>query len=108
MNTRSYKTISIALALIVFHPTCVISREVSAKELLIGYLSVMLCLKDEGIVTREKAYINVIRMLEMDGISKDRILNLMQDPSIQEGVRQSVQSAGGCVNIGKGYEKYFK
>jgi len=107
-SIRSCKTTIIALALIVFFPTSAISREKSARELLIGYLSVMLRLKDEGIITREKAYMTVISLLETDGISKDRILNLMQDPTIQKSVSKVVQYAGGCENIVKDYGRYVK
>ena len=105
MNIRSYKNTIIALALICLCPISAISREITAKEMLIQSLSTMHCIIDEGIMTRERAYSLIWKMFEKEGISTDRILTLSQDPDLQKDVSERMKLYGGCVNIGKEWVK---
>ena len=105
MNMRSCKNTITALALICLCPINAISREITAKEMLIQSLSIMHCIIDEGIMTRERAYSLIWKMLEEEGISTDRTLTLSQDPDLQKDISERVKLYGGCVNIGKEWGK---
>jgi len=108
MNMRSYKNTIIALALICLCPINAISREETARELLIMNLTLAQCITDEGIATREKAYAAVWILMQEKGISKDKLLTLSQDPSLLKDVSTTIKTFGGCVKIGKDYEKTYK
>ena len=108
MNIRSYMTTIIALALICLCPINAISREETARELLIINLTLAQCIADEGIITRERAYTTVWELMQEKGISKDKLLTLAKDPSLLKDVSTMIKTFGGCEKIGKDYEKGVK
>jgi hypothetical protein len=96
------------LAFMVFYPANAISREITARRMLVEVMAIVYCLKEEGLVSSQEAPIDVINALAEQGISKDKILVLLQDKSIFEEIEENVKKEGGCVEIGKDYERFTK
>ena len=96
------------LAFMIFYPANAISREITARRILIEVMAIVYCLKEEGIVSSQEAPIDIVNALAEQGISKDKILVLLQDKSIFEEVEENVKKEGGCVEMGKDYERFIK
>lgn len=105
-NPFSLATIS-ALALMVFYPSNAsqhISKETTATDLVVEYFAVLYCLMQEGIYTRAEAYKVNAELLKQDGISLEKMVKIMQDPTFYKRTDNVIEEMGGCREIGKEFE----
>ena len=107
-NLLYYKALTTILALIVFCPANAISREITARRILIEVSAIAYCLKEEGLISRQEAFTDIVNALAEQGISKEKILVLLQDKSISEEIEENIKKEGGCVKMGKDYEKFME
>ena len=66
------------------------------------------CLKEEGLVSNQEAIIDIINALLEQGISKEKILVLLRNKDTDEEVEKYIKKEGGCVEIGKDYERFIE
>ena len=107
MKNRFFLTTISALALMVFYPSNAnqhISRETTATDLVVGYFAVFYCLIQEGIYTRTEAYKVNAEALKQDGISLEKMVKIMKDPTFYKRTDNVIKEMGGCREIGKEFE----
>ena len=107
-NLLYHKVLTTILVLIVFCPANAISREITARRILIEVYAIVYCLKEEGLISRQEAVTDLINALAEQGISKEKILVLLQDKDVYKETEENIRKEGGCVEIGKDYERFMK
>lgn len=89
---------------LVFHPNSAISREPTAREIVVYNIALGKCLFYEGYYTAEDVTKNAIKILNEDGISTERVRIILQDKEIEEAVNNTIKDIGGCKKIGEDYD----
>ena len=105
-----YKVFTAIAVLMFFYPSNAISKEdnISASARVARTFALYLCMEVEGFYASGEAVDAAIARLNKEGISSQRILNLLGQPVVKQQINDNIKLAGGCTKLGKNVENIIK